>query len=265
MAANLSDLAAMGARPVLCTIALGVPRDELHEGVLEMYAAGARLAREYNLTIVGGDVARSPVLMLCITVVGEVRPTRMKRRAGAKPGDLIATTGALGASRAGLDVSQGRVHLRDGLQDVALRAHCFPQPRLAMGAWLAASQSVHAMTDLSDGLSTDVLHMARSSGRRAILERVPVSSSALAAASAQGMDATEYVLAAGEDYELLVAIAPRAFRYLNSRFTKRFGSGLECVGRFEAGEGGAIVGSSGEVPLKASGWDHLRRGDSAGS
>jgi thiamine-monophosphate kinase len=259
MAANLSDLAAMGARPRLGTVALGVPPAWLPEALLQCYGGMVRCGRAYGLAIAGGDLVRAPVLTIAITVVGEVRATHCKTRAGARAGDVFAVTGALGASRAGLDVARGAVRIDEQLAAAALAAHRTPEPRIAMGRWLGASRHVHAMMDCSDGLSTDLARMARASGVGARLERVPVASAAAAAASALGVDPIAYALAGGEDFELLVAVEPRAFAHLARRFRIRFGRTLEPLGEAWADERVVMVNQGREEPIPSTGWDHFSR------
>ncbi len=257
MASNLSDLAAMGARPRLGTVTLGIPQTWSQETLLLAYGGMARCARAYGLAIAGGDLVRAPVLTIAITVVGEVRATHCKTRAGARAGDVFAVTGPLGASRAGLDVARGAVHLDEQLAAVALAAHRTPEPRIAMGRWLGASRNVHAMMDCSDGLSTDLRRMARASGVGARLERVPVAAAAADAARELGVDPVAYALAGGEDFELLVAVAPRAFAYLAQRFSARFGRALERLGEARADERVVMVNQEREEPIPSTGWDHF--------
>lgn len=257
MAANLSDLAAMGARPRLGTVALGIPQNWSSQALLECYAGIARCARAYGLAIGGGDLVRAPVLTIAITVVGEVRATHCKTRSGARAGDVFAVTGALGASRAGLDVARGAVRLDDTDAAAALAAHCTPEPRITMGRWLGASAHVHAMMDCSDGLSTDLARMAGASRVGARLDRMPVAASATAAAAALGVEPIAYALAGGEDFELLVAIEPRAFAHLARRFHTRFGRTLERLGEARADERIVMVNQGREEPIPRSGWDHF--------
>ncbi len=106
MAANVSDLAATGARPVLATVALGLPPALEMAEVLELYGGLAACAADAKLSIVGGDLSRSAALTIAITVVGEVRASDAKSRAGGRPGDVLAVTGALGAARAGFELTR---------------------------------------------------------------------------------------------------------------------------------------------------------------
>ncbi len=257
MAANLSDVAAMGARPVLAVVALGLPPGSDAEWVLEAYRGLDALARRHGARVCGGDVVRAPAITFAITVIGEVSPTRLKTRAGGRPSDVLALSGPLGASRAGLALLAGGVAVADDVRAAALRAHEMPEPRLAEGRWFGASVNVHAMMDCSDGLSTDAARLARASNLAAVIDDVPVDAVARAVANACGDDPLRYALDGGEDFELLVAIAPRAFAHLAGAFARRFGRPLLRVGVLRAGAGVTLRGPDGEHELDAGGWDHL--------
>ena len=264
MAANLSDVAAMGARPVLATVALGVTPQATEAWILACYRGMSALATAHGARIVGGDITSSPAISLALTVVGEVSRTRMKTRAGGRAGDVLAVTGPLGASRAGLELvrrAEGAVvpdDLDAEVRAVAEAAFARPTPRVREGRFLAASAYVRAMMDSSDGLSTDVARLARASGCGATLDDVPVHLAAYAVAEAVGDDPARYALDGGEDFELLVAVAPRAFEHLSGTFALAFGAPLLRVGRLDA-EAGLRFASDGDVrELVAAGYDHLR-------
>jgi thiamine-monophosphate kinase len=258
MTANLSDLAAMGARPVLGTIALGIPRELEVDELAQLYSGIAACARDAKLSIVGGDLNRAPALTIAVTVTGEVRASDCKTRAGARAGNIVAVTGPLGASRAGLDVARGRVRLEKRMEEDALRAHRRPIARIREGRFFAASANVRAMMDCSDGLSTDLVRLCASSGVGARIESVPVSPAAKAAADALNEEHAVYALAGGEDFELIVAIERRAFSYLAARFQKRFTRSLQRVGTFRAEPGVVVVGNGIERELPRTGWEHFR-------
>lgn len=224
---------------------------------MELYGGMLEAAQAYRCEIAGGDITRAPAIVLSITAVGEVRTSRVKGRGGARPGDVAAVTGALGASRAGLHVSGNLDVLDENLRAQALAAHRRPQARLAEGMWLAAGGSVHAMMDVSDGLSTDLARMCMQSQCAAEIEDVPVAPSAAQMAQLRGEPARDYALAGGEEYELLVAVAPRAFAHLNARFRKRFGRPLYAVGHFREGTGLFVRKGERQEPLTPTGWDHL--------
>ncbi len=257
MAANVSDLAAMGARPILATVALGLPPAFEMAEVLELYGGLAACAADAKLSIVGGDLSRSGALTIAIAVVGEIRASDAKSRAGGRPGDVIAVTGALGAARAGLDLTRRRCPIGDEREAAALQAFRRPRARIAEGRFLAASRNVTAMMDVSDGLSTDLQRLCAASECGATLECVPVAESARALAAARSEDPERFALAGGEDFELLVAVRPRAFAHLAGHYAARFGSELQRVGVLRPGSGVEWNGA----PLERSGWDHFGGGE----
>ena len=234
---------------MLATIAVGLPEYVHDDDMLEVFAGIAACARADGLEIAGGDLTRAPVLVLSMTAIGEVRPSNLKTRAGGRAGDVVAVTGPLGASRAGLDLAMGRVRLDGVSRDEALQAHRRPRARVKEGRWLAASANVHAMMDCSDGLSTDLARLSDASGCSVRIDDVPIAEAARSAATALGEDPREYALAGGEDFELIVAIAPRAFTHLERRFQSRFHRPLYRVG---------VLCPRGEAPpLRRTGWDHF--------
>lgn len=260
MAANLSDIAAMGARPVLATIALGIAADTSQAWILACYRAMNALARKYGARIVGGDIVRSPAISLTITVVGEVSPSRMKRRSAGRPNDIVAVTGPLGASRAGLELQRRSLPVDDVARAAAAAAFAMPEPRVREAKFLAASRYVRAMMDCSDGLSTDLGRLARASGCGATIADVPIHAAARAVAGAAGDDARAYALDGGEDFELIVSVAPRAFAHLARRYATAFGVPLVAVGRLDAAPGLRIADATGERDLVAAGFDHVTWG-----
>jgi len=256
LAANLSDLAAMGARPVLATVALGFPPETDPEWVVAMYDGIAALARRARCAIAGGDLTRAPAITVAITAIGEVRASNLKTRAGARPGDVVAVTGPLGASAAGLAAARAGAHVA-AAPDVSPAVAAFrrPEPRLREGRWLAASRSVRAMMDLSDGLSTDLARLCAASAAGAVLDGIPVHDAAVAVAARTGGDPQAWALGGGEDFELLVAVRRHAFGHLAARFRAHTGRALLPVGRI-VGEPG--VRRADGSPVGPSGWDHLR-------
>ena len=255
LAANASDLAAMGARPVLATVALGVSSETSFADLCELYRGLAAAAAQTQLAIVGGDLSRAPVLTIAIAAVGEVRAADAKTRAGARAGNVLAVTGELGAARAGLIVAQRHGVLAPELAEVALRAFRRPQARIGEGRFLAASRNVTAMMDCSDGLSTDLGRLCAASGLGAVVDAVPVAPAARALSRQVAEDAERFALSGGEDFELLVAVQARAFGYLAGRFEARFGRPLLEIGHLRAGSGMEFRGE----PLERSGWEHFER------
>ncbi len=210
LALNLSDLAAMGARPLAFTLALALPR--VDETWLAGFSTGLlRLADAHGCALVGGDTTAGP-LNICITVFGEVPEALALRRSAARVDDDIWVSGQLGDARLALDVFRGRVTL-NGAEWTAVRQRLeHPEPRVALG--LALRGVAHAAADVSDGLLGDLGHILAASGLGADLHTAGWTDSGLISPTLalQGTDtALACALAGGDDYEL-VFTAPRSAR-----------------------------------------------------
>jgi thiamine-monophosphate kinase len=235
---NLSDLAAMGARPTAAVIALTLdPRVSL--SWLEKFHRGlAACARDYRVPIVGGDIAQADgIVAASLTLLGQAAGPRMLLRTGAKIGDWIYVTGKLGGS---------------------IASHHFDfEPRLAEGAWLAAQTETRAMIDLSDGLAKDLPALTPAGAEPAITASlVPVSRDAARLAKKTGRTSLSHALSDGEDYELLFVVRKNAGRVAFERaWRRRFKTPLTCLGRFvRQGERPAGTIDLGDY----HGYEHLR-------
>jgi thiamine-monophosphate kinase len=206
LAVNLSDIAAMGGRPLWALVSLALPGDVAAEEIEAFYTAMIALGEAHATAIVGGDTCQSAAgWIVGVTLLGEA-PKRPRLRSGARPGDRIAVTGALGRSAAGLALLERSTREPADL----LAAHLRPTPRVHEGQALGRIDGVSAMIDLSDGLATDLQHIADESGvgARVWLDRLPVDAATRRVAAALEADATRWATSGGEDYELLVTIDP---------------------------------------------------------
>lgn len=220
LAVNLSDLAAMAARPLAAVVALALPRAGALETAIGIYEGMFPLAERYNVAIAGGDTNTwDGPLAISVTAVGQVTERGVLRRDAARPGDAIIVTGEFGGS--------------------ILDKHLDFEPRVKEALLLNERYEVHAGMDVSDGLSLDLWRMAQASGCGAVLDlaSVPVAVAAqeIERLRNDGVTALDHALADGEDFELLLAAAPDEARRIVSE--SRLGLPLTIVGEFIAEPG----------------------------
>jgi thiamine-monophosphate kinase len=252
VAANCSDLAAMGAEARWLVIALTVPGPTPVATLERVYAGVGQACRSFGVALVGGDVSAGPALSLAVTAIGEAE--RPVLRSGARPGDRLAVTGPLGAAAAGLALlrrdDQAARDLLGRFPGLAA-AQRRPEPALAMGLRLARAGAT-AMIDVSDGLAGDALHLAEASGVGVEVHdaTVPLATGVAEAAALLGLDPLALALGGGEDFVLAAAL-PRA---------ADLGGVLDC-GRFVPDPAVRVrVTRDGPRPLAGLAFDHFRVG-----
>ena len=257
VAVNLSDLAAMGARPRFFTVSLGMPADTSSRWIREFYDGLTSCGGEYGAVLIGGDLSRADKITISITALGESENRKVLYRSGGRPGDLLYVTGTLGVSAAGLKLlQQGIIRSRSGSKRDALRAHRTPAPRCAAGQWLAQSGNVRCMMDVSDGLSSDLPRMCAASGTGAEIfaEMIPV----FAESASWGCNPLELALSGGEDFELLFAV-PRSKKRFLKNLPPDFPR-ITHIGNLIEGNGKVWIAGAGRTrrPLPVQGFDHFR-------
>ncbi len=254
LAVNLSDLAAMGATPAWATLALTLPAAE--DAWLSGFAAGLLdLADAHGVTLVGGDTTGGP-LTISVQLLGHVPHGTALRRSGGRPGDLLAVTGTLGDSGAGLALATGRLQAPAGEHTTEL-LHRFEYPAARVAFGRGARGIASAAMDLSDGLTGDLPKLAAASGAAAHVEvaRLPLSAALRDVASAQ--QARDWALAAGDDYELLLAVAPARWDEL-AALAAASALRLTAIGELRAGSGVAWTLHGAPYAAPAEGFDHFR-------
>jgi len=254
LARGLSDLAAMGARPVAAFLSLGLPPELTHtpgrrnRAWIDRFLDGfLPLADQHKIPLAGGDLAQAPIALADIVLIGAVPRGAALLRSGALPGDVIYVTGSLGGSASGLRRLQSAPRT---LSDRELASHLWPQPRVAQGLWLARHSAASAAIDISDGLSTDLNHLCEESHVSAEIasSRLPIFLGA----------SLEEALNGGEDYELLFTAPP------SSRIPRRIsGVPVRAIGivvkKFKSGSHAVLVDlSGGKKPLQPRGWEHFQ-------
>lgn len=253
---NLSDLAAMGARPRALVLSLALrPADRVSD-VLGLVRTMAREGKRHGAPLVGGDLSRtSGPLVVSVTALGEVEPTRALRRGRGRPGDELWVTGSLGAAAAGLQL------LLAGRRQPAslVRRQLRPMARVAFGRALAARPGlVRSAADISDGLLGDVLHvLGPGTGAALDTSRLPLARGLGRVAAAHGWDAIDLALAGGEDFELVLAVEPHRARAVQM-LARRAGIALTRVGVVTRRPGVSFVGASPRAGVRA--FDHFAGG-----
>jgi thiamine-monophosphate kinase len=240
LAINLSDLAAMAARPLAAVVSLSLPRRQAMEIAVRLYEGILPLADEFDVVLAGGDTGTwTGPLVISITAIGQLTERGALLRSGARPGDALVVTGHFGGSRLG---------------------HHFQfTPRVREALALHAHYRIHAATDVSDGLSLDLSHITDESGCGALLElgAIPVSAAAasLAQNSPDGTTALDHALADGEDFELILAVpAEDAERLLRDQ---PLDVPLTRIGTFVAEPGlWTETADGGRARLEPRGYEH---------
>ena len=247
LARGLSDIAAMGGRPIAAFLSLALPADCEQRWVDRFFAGLLTLARRYRVQLAGGDTSRSRSGVLAdVVVAGSVGRGKALLRSGAKPGDQVYVTGALGESAAALrSLSDGKVRRRD----------VFPDPRISVGEWLQRKGIASAAIDISDGLSTDLAHICEESGVGATIdaETVPIHPAAQKLLRSTASVPLQLALNGGEDYELL-------FTASKSRRIPTHIAGVKVanIGEIVPGRGLTIVHRGKRTRLIPQGWEHFR-------
>lgn len=252
LAVNLSDLAACGAEPLACTLALALPRAD--EAFIAPFARGLfALADAHGIELVGGDTTAGP-LTLCITVMGQVPVGQALLRSGARAGDQLWVSGRLGDARLALEVFRGTCTLgADDFETVRRAMEC-PEPRVALG--LALRGLASSAIDVSDGLLGDLGHVLQASRAGARIHLAALPRSPVLAAQALALQ-HECLLRGGDDYELLFT-APAARHADVQRAAAKAGIAVTAIGHIVAEPGLRLIDEQGhEQPALARGFDHF--------
>jgi thiamine-monophosphate kinase len=252
MAVNLSDMAAMGATPAWATLALTLPGVEA--SWLEEFAAGLlQLGAEHAVELVGGDTTRGP-LTVSVQIMGHVPHGTALRRSGAAAGDILAVSGTLGDAAAGLALLKKPAARLTAQAQALIQRFNYPTPRVQLG--IAARGVAGAAMDLSDGLVGDLPKLALASGVAAhvAIEKLPLSAAMLDTIGIE--QARDWALAGGEDFEMLLAIAPDRFPALK-RSADQLNLTLTPIGELRTGAGVTWSLNGNDFVPSVSGYDHF--------
>ena len=256
LAVNLSDLAAMGARAKYALVSLSLPPEKSERFVSGFYQGLAALAKKQGVQVIGGNLARSPgPIFVDVTALGEADTPVL--RSGAQAGDAIAVVGRLGEAAAGLRLlrSMGRDNALSKWERLC-RAQLLPQPLLEEGRFLGKGVAT-SLIDVSDGLASELGHIATASKVRMQIEteRLPLSPVLAEAAARLSLRPLDLVLYGGEDYALLFTFRPRDWKKVHARF----GDQVTVIGQVRRGPARlSIIKAGKSYRLAAAGFDHFR-------
>ncbi len=254
--ANISDMAAKGAKPLGILFSIGLPSNLSLESFNELVKGIGDGADEYGIHVLGGDLSVSSEVTLAGFILGMTHCGKLLSRRGAKPGDIIATTGVLGLTSVGFKILLEGFEAPESIRSRAVESVYRPVARLREGLALAGSGAVTASMDISDGLALSLNQLAEINDVKILVEELPVASEAEAFAEMHGLDVERLVLyEGGEEYELLLAIKPDMWTEA-LRTVKSIGGSLYRIGVVEEGSGVYTVEG---VRIEAKGWEHFKR------
>ncbi len=269
LAVSLSDIAAMGARPLWALLSIGLPQDIWDSSFLEgLFGGFFALADRYDVRLIGGDLSRTPEkIVIDSIVIGDCASGHAVLRSGAKPGDHIFVTGSLGGSAAGLRLIEQGARLEKGrpgdpeshsLEQFLLR-HFRPEPRVGWGMVLGREGLATAMIDISDGLSSDLHHLCSESKAGAFVEseRIPVDRLVVELCGRRALDPLLLALHGGEDFELLFTVSPQRVARLPKKVD---GIEVSYLGVIKQALDGVRIAEGSRVwDLEPGGWEHFKK------
>ena len=255
MAANVSDIAAMGGLPLYAIVTLGLPPDTDTDDLESLYKGMVELGNSYGTAIVGGDIVRSPIVFVTVGLTGVCEGTPMQRST-AKPGELVAATGYLGSSAGGLAIMLEELATTGEAVEYLKTAHRRPEPCVSQGQTLSR-HSVRTAMDISDGLIDDLSKLCQASqvAARINADKIPIHSMLK---DAYPQKYLELALGGGEDYQLIFTAPADIMAAALSELPPP-----ACViGEISEGESGqvTVVDSKADTVLTSStkGWDHFK-------
>jgi thiamine-monophosphate kinase len=255
IAVNLSDIAAMGGIPQYALVSLTLPGELETDNVLSLYRGMAKIATRFGVAVVGGNIAASDKTIINVTVLGNLESATMLMRSAAVPGDLIAVTGYLGLSAAGLRMLKQHLKLDAETTQLLRQAHLTPIPRIDEGQILL-HRAVKCAIDVSDGLLADLTHICQASG---VSARINQKALLIHPALKKNFktDYLQLALSGGEDYELLFT----ASTLIMPRLKKTMPCPVTIIGEITEGKPGQVelVDDDGKiVPWQKAGWEHFK-------
>ncbi len=254
----LSDIAAVGGAPSVAVLSLFLRKGILDRMIDDIYNGIIETAKKYWVNVVGGDTVRAGELAVVFTIVGEIDKAHITLRSGAKPGDAVCVTGHLGASHVGQMALEQKADTDSLRCEMIIKKHLSPEARIAESRNILDEINVHAMIDISDGLSTDLLRITDESRVTARLEaeRIPIHEETKRASKHFDLDPVDVALRSGEEYELLFTVSPKDVHKLKNLDA---GIPITVIGEItKQGKNNLIAYPDGTTkPLYPTGFNHF--------
>ena len=262
MAINISDIAAMGGRPLYALVALSIPPSVAVTSIEELYQGIIKMGKKYDVSIVGGDTTSTTHnIHISISLIGYTNTEKLTLRSGAQEGDVICITGYLGMSKAGLRVLKNKHLFNQNKFEKLIFKHLTPEPRIQESQFIIQNANIHSMIDISDGLLSDLDHICILSGVGAELysKKIPLHKLAKEVACTLDESLLDYSFNGGEDFELLLILSEIDYEKIKHNFKDRFGINLNNIGFITKKEQGfKVMDDVGNiVPINNSGYNHF--------
>jgi thiamine-monophosphate kinase len=261
IAVNLSDIAAMGGRPLFLLISLASPAEMNIELIQDFYKGMKDICEHYEVNILGGDTVASPdKLVISVSLIGDAKENEVLYRSGARPGDSIYVTGNIGDSSAGLKILKNEISPPKSIASHFIKLHNEPKPLIKTGRIIAASRLASAMIDLSDGLLSDLGHICKESGVGAMLfkKKIPISSELKLLASRVKFNPIDLAFSGGEDYLLLLTVPKAKIKDFEILYKNKGSSPLYLIGEIREEKGVRMVNDDGSIEeISIRGFNHF--------
>ncbi|WP_158551395.1 thiamine-phosphate kinase [Rhodohalobacter sp. SW132] len=262
LAVNLSDISAMGGKPLYAFLSIGLS-DDLSVSWIEKFFRGTQeLTQLHDVQLMGGDTTKSPgPVVINYTIIGVMQTDSILWRSGAKPGDHIAVLGNPGESGAGLKLLLDGAPADGEDEQKLISAHHRPQLYVEEAQFLASFGGVNSMIDLSDGIESDARHIAQKSGitLQMKVDQIPISPTLQRVCDTRSWDPLELAVASGEDYGLLFTAGGEKIDHLQQEFHQKFGYSFITIGEVTEGPAELQWMKNGEmVDVGKKGFDHFK-------
>jgi thiamine-monophosphate kinase len=256
---NVSDFAAKGVKPLGLVVSLGIPPNLTRKDI-EQIAEGLNAgAREYGAYVLGGDTSETDDLIISVALYGSAGKKRLILRSGARPGDILATTGQFGLSASGLKTLMEKITTPPRIKGELVDAVLMPRARLSEGLALARAGVVTASIDSSDGLAWSLHEIGRASNVGFIIDKPPIAQEASRFAITHRLDPIELAFYGGEEYELVVSVKPEGWRKAQEAVKLKSGC-LIRIGKVTEKKGILLKQKDETVEIEARGYEHFKQG-----